>query len=165
MCEEHGCTYEWANGQRPGRRSWVDINFWQQFSSCTSLPGLINLIKVRQQSEVTVRHQETGAIHQKSQTRGITYRTSEVLTPAHISHDSDSERPRKHSISTHFPKDRNCEVCLCEPKMTRSSCGRRTGEEVLRAEKFGDLTTADHKVCNEEGESETITDVQSRCKI
>ena len=28
-----------------------------------------------------------------------------------------------------------------------------TGEAALRAEKFGDLTTADHKVFNEEGES------------
>ena len=42
---------------------------------------------------------------------------TEVLAPAHISHDSDSERPakvtpRKHSIKIHFPEDGNCEVCL-----------------------------------------------------
>ena len=37
--------------------------------------------------------------------------------------------------------------------MTRAPCRRRTGEEVLRAEKFGDLITTDHKVLNEEGES------------
>ena len=42
---------------------------------------------------------------------------TEVLAPAHSSHDSDSERPtkvasRKHSIFNLFPKDRNCEVCL-----------------------------------------------------
>ena len=36
--------------------------------------------------------------------------------------------------------------------MTRASCRRRTGEAVLRAEKFGDLITADHKVLNAEGE-------------
>ena len=41
---------------------------------------------------------------------------TEVHAPAHTSQDSDSERPtklvqmsRKHSIYTHFPKDRNCE--------------------------------------------------------
>ena len=53
---------------------------------------------------------------------------------------------------THFPKDRNGELCL-RTKMTKAPCSRRTGEAVPRAEKFGDLITADHKVLNEEGES------------
>ena len=81
---------------------------------------------------------------------------TEVPAPAHISHDSDSERPtevtsRKHCIFTHFPKDPNCEVCL-RTKLTRAPCRRRTDEAVHRAEKFGDLITADHKVLNVEGE-------------
>ena len=59
---------------------------------------------------------------------------------------------RKHGIYTHFPKDRNCGVSL-RTKMTRGPCRRRTGEAVLRAEKFGDLMTADHKVLNKDGES------------
>ena len=37
--------------------------------------------------------------------------------------------------------------------MTRTPCRRRTGEALPRAEKFGDLITADHKVLNEERES------------
>ena len=37
--------------------------------------------------------------------------------------------------------------------MKRALCRRRTGEAVPRAEKFGDLITADHKVLDEEGES------------
>ena len=37
--------------------------------------------------------------------------------------------------------------------MTRASCRRRTGEAPPRAEKFGDVITADDKVLNEEGES------------
>ena len=45
-------------------------------------------------------------------------------------------------------KDRNCEVCL-RTKMTRAPCRRRPGEAPPRAEKFGDLITADHKVLNE----------------
>ena len=54
-------------------------------------------------------------------------------------------KSRKHSIFTHhFPKARNCEVCL-RTKMTRAPCRRRTGEAPLRAEKFGDLITVDHK--------------------
>ena len=58
----------------------------------------------------------------------------------------------KHSIYTHFPKDRNCEVCL-RTKMTLAPCRRRIGEAVPRVEKFGDLITADHKVLNKECES------------
>ena len=37
--------------------------------------------------------------------------------------------------------------------MTKASCRRRTGEALPRAEKFGDLITADHKVLSEGGES------------
>ena len=58
-------------------------------------------------------------------------------------------KSRKHSVYTHFPKDRNCEVCL----RTRAPFRRRTGEALLRAEKFGDLITADHEVLNEGCES------------
>ena len=77
----------------------------------------------------------------------------------HSSQDSDSEllvevaiQSRKHSIYTHFPKDRNCEVCF-RTKTTRSPCRRRTGEAPPRAEKFGFLITADHKVLSEGCES------------
>ena len=86
------------------------------------------------------------------------WRSSEVHAPTDISQDSDSNhptkvvsKPRKHSICIHFPKDRNCEVCL-RTKMTRAPCRRRTGEALPRAEKFGDLITADRKVFEEDGE-------------
>ena len=38
-------------------------------------------------------------------------------------------------------------------KITRASCRRRNGEAVLRAENFGDLITADHKVLSDNCES------------
>ena len=50
----------------------------------------------------------------------------------------------KHSVHTHFPKDRNCEICI-----TWAPCRRRVGRVVPRAENFGDLITADHKVLSE----------------
>ena len=53
---------------------------------------------------------------------------------------------------SHFPKDRNCEVCL-RTKMTRAPCRKRTGDQVLWAQKFGDNITANHKVLNEGGDS------------
>ena len=58
----------------------------------------------------------------------------------------------KHSVYTHFPKDRNCEICK-RTKITRAPCRRRIGEAIPRAEKFGDLTTADHKVLSDNCES------------
>ena len=53
----------------------------------------------------------------------------------------------KHNVYTHFPKDRNCEICQ------RTPCRRRIGGAVPRAESFGDLKTAVHKVLNENCES------------
>ena len=58
----------------------------------------------------------------------------------------------KLSFDTHFPKDRNCKICQ-RTKITRAPCRRRNGEAVLRAENFGDLITADHKVLSEKCES------------
>ena len=78
------------------------------------------------------------------------------------SHSSSSHEPSlepmrsvdlgKHSIYTHFPKVRNCEICQ-RTKITRAPCRRLIGGAVLRAEKCGDLLTADHKVVSEGCES------------
>ena len=78
-------------------------------------------------------------------------------TPADTSRDSDPERrtkvvSRRHSIFTHFTKDRNCDVRK-RTKMTRAPCRKRTGDAVPRTEKFGDLKTADHKFLSEHCES------------
>ena len=51
-----------------------------------------------------------------------------------------------------LPKDPNCDICL-KTKITRASCRRRAGTVVPRADNFGDLTTADHKVLSERSES------------
>ena len=58
----------------------------------------------------------------------------------------------KHKVHTHFPKDRNCDLCK-RTKISRAPCRRRNGEAVLRAEKLGDLITADHKVLSDSCES------------
>ena len=59
-----------------------------------------------------------------------------------------SEDLGKHSVYTHFPDDRKCEICQ-RTKVTRAPCRRRIGGAVPRAENFGDLITADHKVLSE----------------
>ena len=58
----------------------------------------------------------------------------------------------KHTVHTHFPKDRNCEICK-RSKITRAPCRRRNGEAVPRAVNFGDLITADLKVLSDNCES------------
>ena len=58
----------------------------------------------------------------------------------------------KHSVYTHFPKDRNCEICQ-RTKITRAPCRRRNGGSVRRAENFGGLITADHKVLSDSCQS------------
>ena len=78
------------------------------------------------------------------------------------SHTSSSHEPSlepvrsvdlgKRSIYTHFPKDRNCEICQ-RTKTTRAPCRRRIGRVVPRAENFGDMITADHKIVSEGCES------------
>ena len=54
----------------------------------------------------------------------------------------------KHNVYTHFLKDRNFEICH-RAEITRAPCRRRIGGAVFRAEKFGDLITADQKVLSE----------------
>ena len=41
----------------------------------------------------------------------------------------------EHRVYTHFPKDRNCEICP-RTKITRAPCRRRSGAAVPRAENF-----------------------------
>ena len=86
----------------------------------------------------------------------------ETHVPAHPSEReiSDSEgdaskvetQKRKHRICTHFPKDWNCDRCL-RTQITRVPCRRRNEGSIPRAENFGALITADHKVLNEGCES------------
>ena len=71
---------------------------------------------------------------------------------------------RKHSVYTHLPEDRSCEICE-RTRITRAPCRRRNGEAVPRADKFGDLITADHKVSATIANLETIINMQSWCRI
>ena len=48
----------------------------------------------------------------------------------------------EHSVCTHFPKDRSCEICQ-RTKITRAPCRRRIGGVVPRAENVGDMIPAD----------------------
>ena len=86
-------------------------------------------------------------------------------SPVHLeSHASFSHEPSleptltrsedlgKHSVDTHFRKDRSCEICK-RTKITRAPCSDAKARAVPRAVNFGDLITADHKVLGDNCES------------
>ena len=58
----------------------------------------------------------------------------------------------KHSVYTHFPKT-DIARSVKGPRLQGPHAGRRNGEAVPRADKFGDLITADHKVLSDNCES------------
>ena len=81
---------------------------------------------------------------------------TELHASAHSSPESDPEHPakvatksRKHSILNSLPTRPKLRCLLQNQKNSSVLCRRRTGKALLRAEKFGDLITADHKVLNE----------------
>ena len=83
------------------------------------------------------------------------WRESHASSAHEVSLEPTSKRREdlgKHSVCGHFPKDRNCEICQ-RTKITKSPCRRRNGGAVPRAENFGDLITADHKVLSDNCES------------
>ena len=182
LCEEHGCACEYASGQKPhltkqGRIflqngkfrtsccPWIVVKWWHQFVFHITTAGPRKLVRFTKNSKQNFLKRDTNRASDERlrdlpewlEEFAEILEDTEVPEPAHTSHDSDSERltkeaPRKHSIFTHFPKDRNSEACL-RTKMTRAPCRRRTGEAAPRAEKCGDLITVDHKVLNEVCES------------
>ena len=69
----------------------------------------------------------------------------------------------KHSVYTHFPEDRNCEICQ-RTKITRAPCRKRNGGAAPCAENLvirsQQITKFSVKVVN----LETIIDMQSWCR-
>ena len=83
---------------------------------------------------------------------GLSGRVQELQNEVNCMSGSQWKFPRYQLTNVIHPKDRNCEICE-RTKITRAPCRRRIGGAVLRAENFGDLITADHKVLSEGCES------------
>ena len=79
---------------------------------------------------------------------GVAEHRDELFSRVSFRAAEKSGMGQKHSIKTQFPKDRNCYICM-KTKMTMAPCRKRAGTAVPRAENFGDLITADHKVLSE----------------
>ena len=78
-----------------------------------------------------------------------------LASPCNVSPFISNLRRKRCRPPLHFhalpegPKSRS----IHKTKLTRATCRRRTGNQVPRAEIFGDLITADHKVLNEDCQS------------
>ena len=66
------------------------------------------------------------------------------------------KKKRKHSVFSHFPTDRNWDVCL-RTKITRVPCRSRYEISIPRTKIFGDLITAEHKVLSDNCEFVNLT--------
>ena len=87
----------------------------------------------------------------------------ENLVDDEIPEQGDSHASSSHEVSLEPTFKRRED--LGKHSGTRAPCRRRNGEAVLRAEKIGDLITADHKVLRvKDVNLETITDMQSWCR-
>ena len=158
---------------------WIVVKFWYQFVLYIATAGLVKYIfkssnrakwrtGTRKLARFTNKPTQKKKGCQSSIGRPIA-RPSTMVRGVH----SKSRRYRSSCKRTHFSglwfgtahksgtqeaftlTSRKTEIakCACEPRWQRAPCRRRTGESVPRAEKFGDLITADHKVSKEEGES------------
>ena len=79
----------------------------------------------------------------------------ENLVDDEIPKHGDSHASSSHEVSlepTFQRREDSCEICQ-RTKITRAPCRRRNGGAVPRAENFGDLITADHKVLSDNCES------------
>ena len=219
LCDEHGYSYEWINGQKPhlirngiriqcNTENFVPVVVLGSSTTPSSSSTSTSTTPSRQRIDHSDHHpaiESSESVDRQARRDPFTSETSEELlhepteipksnknedheqvlgkpysdipewlqefreslvderVPEHRdSHASSSQEPSselvrsvdlgKHSVYTHFPEDRNCEICQ-RTKITRAPRRRRNGGAVPRAEIFGDLKTADHKVLSENCES------------
>ena len=165
LCDEHGYSYEWINGQKPHLiKDGIRIQCNTENFVPIVVPGLSTTPSSSSTStSVTPSGQEIDhSDHHpaiKSSRNGCKnserilwmkeFLKAETHTQVLLMRSADLG---KHGVYTHFPKDRNCEICQ-RTKITRAPCRRRIGRVVPRAENFGDLITADHNIVSEGCES------------
>ena len=143
LCEEHGHTYEWASRQKPHlTRDWkktpcktenfvpLEVPVLPSSSSTSSSSTSPPQDSSTSLNPANSRSDEEAPGNWRVEAAGSSsedlpewfkkfienLEDTEVPAPAHISQDSDPERPvkvapRRQRIYTHFLKDPNCEVC------------------------------------------------------
>ena len=183
LCDEHGYSYEWINGQKPhliqngirilcNTESFVPIvvpglsssssgssstskthsrqeshssssSSTSSSSSSSSSSPTTSEIQIREREDAT--NSDTSPVPMSDSVGDRSGRPDETLANTTQKPNKKRNHDRtEQSVDTHFPKDRNCEICT-RTKIARAPCRRRNGEPVPRTVNFGDLMTADHK--------------------
>ena len=130
LCDENGYSYEWINGQKPHLiQNGIRIPCNTENFVPIVVPGLSSSSSGSSSTSRTPLRQESHSSSSSSsssshtvsemQTRKREDRIDSDITSVQVSNsvDDGSGRPDetedlgKHSVYTHFPKDRNCEIC------------------------------------------------------
>ena len=101
LCDENGYSYEWINGQKPHL--------------------IKNGIRIQCNTENFVPIVVPGF----STSSSSSFPCPTSMTPSRQESTRSADLGR-HSVYTHFPKDRTCEICQ-RTKITRAPCRRRIG--------------------------------------
>ena len=141
LFEDHGHSYEWVIGQKPRLTNEEKIitckidtsllsfrileavhrlnyHFFRDESS-TDLSEEQRKVTASGNGSVQSPQKHTLSEKEEHKTNADDLKDTETLAPAQVSQDSDSERTTKvsekwmmHTTFTHFPKSRDCDVCL-----------------------------------------------------
>ena len=180
LCQDHGYSFEWTSGQKPqliknGRRikssteNYVPIVVpcLSTTSSSSATPTSPTSVPQEAVVHASTRSESTSGTVWVSPARMVRRICGEILwmivfqfTATHprvlLVNQLQSREWKSYRANTVFIlTSRRTETATSAwgPRWQGLLAEKRTGEAVLRAEKFGDLITADHKVLNGEGES------------
>ena len=149
VCRETNHEHSQANQKSP-KKNKEETTIERRDPSCAEIPEWLQEFRENSVDDEIPEHGDSYA----SSSHGAS------LEPT----SKRSEDWGKQSVYTHFPKDRNCEICK-RTKITRAPCRRRNGGAVPRAEIFvtwkQQTTRSSAIIVN----LETITDMQSWCRI
>ena len=172
--EDHGYSVEWITGQQPQltkNGNNITCKTYFRASCCTRtvniFPANLEDLERHVLAYISKRERTRNRMQEKQDrmetedpTQGIPDWLQEFTAiPEEVNSDSevsakvpDKSRFRNHSVLFILQRIDIATYAL-RTKITRSPCRRLHEETIPRAENFGDLKTADHKVVNEEGVS------------
>ena len=137
LCEDHGYSYHWTSGQKP---QLIKDCRRIKCNTANSVPIVVHGLSTGSSSSATptsptsVLQEAEHPASTKSESSSSTVWVSRTRSSRESSSGPRGEVVSdKHSIYTHLPKDKNCEICM-KTKITTAPCRKRTGTVVPRVE-------------------------------
>ena len=120
LCDENGFSFEWINGQKPHlTKNGIGMPCITENFVPIVVPGLSSSSSGSSSTSKTPSRQES---HSSSSSSTFSSSPSHASSSHEASLEPTAKRREegKHSVHTHFPKGRNCEIC----ERSRGSFGR-----------------------------------------